>query len=111
MKWEGPGREPRRNGVSDLRATILRDPDDDWLADLVADLRAVSEPFAAMWESRVDYGDRPHRLTTRHPVVGNITVDCDIMTIHEGDLRAVVYSAEPGSIDAERLAATRAHLG
>jgi transcriptional regulator with XRE-family HTH domain len=100
--------------VADLRATALRYPDDDWLTDLVADLRAVSEPFAAMWESRVDYEDRPHRLTTVHPVVGEITVDCDIMTIHEGDLRAVVYTAEPGSIDAARLAATRAqhaHLG
>ncbi|MFG1609931.1 helix-turn-helix domain-containing protein [Actinoplanes sp. NPDC049265] len=93
--------------VADLRATALRYPGDDWLTDLVADLRAVSEPFAAMWESRVEYDDRPHRLTTRHPVVGEITLDCDIMTIHEGDLRAVVYTAEPGSIDAERLAATR----
>lgn len=74
----------------------------------VADLRGLSEPFAAMWEARVDYEDRPHRLTTRHPAVGEITLDCDIMTIHEGDLRAVVYTAEPGSIDAARLAATRA---
>ncbi|MDR7277118.1 helix-turn-helix domain-containing protein [Catenuloplanes atrovinosus] len=90
--------------VADLRATALRYPHDDWLTDLVVDLRAVSEPFAAMWESRVDYEDRPHRLTTRHPVVGELTVDCDIMTIHEGDLRAVVYTAEPGSIDAVRLA-------
>lgn len=93
--------------VADLRATALRYPDDDWLTDLVADLRAVSEPFAALWESRVDYQDRPHRLTTRHPVAGEFTVDCDIMTIHEGDLRAVVYTAEPGSVDAARLAATR----
>ncbi len=93
--------------VADLRATALRYPDDDWLADLVADLRAVSEPFAAMWESRVDHEDRPPRLTKRHPLVGEITLDCDIMTIREGDLRAVVYTAEPGSIDAVRLAATR----
>lgn len=100
--------------VADLRATALRYPDDDWVADLVADLRAVSEPFAAMWESPADHEDRRHRLTRRHPVVGEITVDCDIMTIHEGDLRAVVYTAEPGSVDAVRLAATRtrrAHPG
>lgn len=94
--------------VADLRATALRYPADDWLTDLVADLRSVSEPFAAMWESRVDYDGGAHRLTTLHPVVGEITVDCDIVTIHEGDLRAVVYTAEPGSIDAVRLADARA---
>nr|WP_269329149.1 hypothetical protein [Kineosporia babensis] len=92
--------------VADLRATALRYPKDEWLADLVADLQAVSETFAAMWESRVEYPDRRHRATTNHPLVGEFTVDCDVLTIPEGDLRAIVYTAEPGSIDAIRLAAT-----
>lgn len=94
--------------VADLRVTARRYPDDDWVTDLVADLMAASEPFAAMWESPADHQDRRYRLTKRHPVVGDFTVDCDIMTIHEGDLRAIVYTAEPGSVDAVRLAATRA---
>ncbi|GAB7046410.1 helix-turn-helix transcriptional regulator [Catenuloplanes indicus JCM 9534] len=94
--------------VADLRATARRYPDDDWVADLVADLRAESDIFAAMWESPADHQDRHHRLIKRHPVVGDFTLDCDIITIHQGDLRAVVYTAEPGSVDAARLAATRA---
>ncbi|WP_306828019.1 helix-turn-helix domain-containing protein [Catenuloplanes nepalensis] len=106
--WQSAAeRRFRQTIVADLRATVLRYPDDGWLADLVADLRAVSEPFAAMWELRVDHRDPPHRLTTHHPVAGEFTVDYDIMTLHEGDLRAVVYTAEPGTTDAVRLAATR----
>ncbi|WP_198153672.1 helix-turn-helix domain-containing protein [Catenuloplanes japonicus] len=109
--WAPPGSESELRFqyaiVADLRSTALRYPHDEWLSDLVADLRAASESFVAMWESRVDYAERPHQLTRRHPVVGELTVDCDIVTIHEGDLRAIVYTAEPGSLDAVRLAATR----
>ncbi len=116
--WAEAGSEAearfQRTIVSDLRTTALRYPDDDWVADLITDLRATSRPFAAMWESPTEPQDRRHRLTKRHPVVGDFTVDCDIMTIHEGDLRAVMYTAEPGSVDAARLTAAlarSAHAG
>ncbi|MET9038143.1 helix-turn-helix domain-containing protein [Streptomyces mirabilis] len=93
--------------VTDLRATALRYPDDDWLRDLVTDLQAVSETFADLWQAHVDTRYQDDQVTIRHPDAGDITVDYDIMTIHEGDLRAVVFTAETGSADAARLAVTQ----
>lgn len=42
-------------------------------------------------------------MTIDHPVVGEITADCDLLTFRDGDLRAIVFTAETGSGDAERL--------
>jgi MmyB-like transcription regulator ligand binding domain len=36
--------------------------------------------------------------------VGRITLDCDTLFVAGDDLRITVYTAEPGSEDAERLA-------
>ncbi|WP_158228382.1 helix-turn-helix domain-containing protein [Pseudonocardia sp. MH-G8] len=90
--------------VTDLRATALRYPDDDWLKDLVTDMQTASDDFAALWQSHADSRYRHHQVTVHHPDVGDVTVDCEIMTIHEGDLRAVIYTTEPGSVDSARLA-------
>lgn len=39
-----------------------------------------------------------------HPQVGPLTLDCDILAVAGSDLRLMVYTAAPGSEDAERLA-------
>jgi hypothetical protein len=39
-----------------------------------------------------------------HPAVGRIALDCDTLIVTEDDLRIMVYTAEPGTVDAERLA-------
>jgi hypothetical protein len=44
------------------------------------------------------------RKTLIHPEVGPITVDCDVLLVHGSDLRLVVYTAPPGSPDADALA-------
>jgi hypothetical protein len=49
------------------------------------------------------------RRTTRqkiidHPDVGLITLDCDTLIVAGDDLRITVYTSEPGTEDAERLA-------
>ena len=44
------------------------------------------------------------RKTFAHPEVGPITLDCDVLTVAGSDLRLVVYTAAPGSADAEALA-------
>ncbi len=43
------------------------------------------------------------RKTIRSPTVGPVTVDCDILTASGSDLRIVVYTARPGSPDADKL--------
>ena len=44
------------------------------------------------------------RKTVDHPEVGPVTLDCDILTVRGSDLRLIVYTAAPGSPDAQALA-------
>lgn len=92
--------------VSDLRLTVARYPADRRLARLVADLGDASPRFVELWES-----DRPVADTAPgrekvidHPDVGLITLECDVLIVAGDDLRVMVYTVEPGTPDAERLA-------
>jgi hypothetical protein len=90
--------------VSALRATANRYPADQRVRRLIAELRAKSSRFAALWDS--GQGGR-YDLSTKtidHPQVGAVTLDCDLLGVAGSDLRIMVYTAEPGSPDAERLA-------
>ena len=90
--------------VADLRATSGLYPDDRRLRRLVADLRAASDRFAALWDAGTVGRHEAARKTVDHPLVGPLTLDCDVLTVRGSDLRIMVYSAEPGSPDDERLA-------
>jgi transcriptional regulator with XRE-family HTH domain len=89
--------------VGDLRRTAGRYPDDPRLRQLVADLRAASQRFAELWDSGVVGEHTSSVKTIDHPVVGPITLDCDVVTVAGSDLRIMIYTAEPGSAAAERL--------
>jgi len=43
------------------------------------------------------------RKTIRHPDIGEITVDCDVLNDSDTDLKIVIYTAAPGSEDATKL--------
>ncbi|MEE1942907.1 helix-turn-helix transcriptional regulator [Streptomyces sp. TRM 70361] len=90
--------------VADLRATAGRYPADQGLRRLVAELRAHSDRFAELWDSGAVGRHETARKTVDHPQVGLVTLDCDVLTVSGSDLRVVVYTAEPGTEDAERLA-------
>ena len=90
--------------VADLHEAVGRHPDDEELRALVDDLRAVSPRFAELWEQRPVGGRAASRKTFRHPEVGLITLDCDVLTVRDSDLRLIVYTAAPGSPDAGALA-------
>jgi hypothetical protein len=71
---------------------------------LVDELRDGSPEFARLWD-RHDVQAAPMlRKTFRHPAVGEITVDCDTLTLTDRDQHLVLYSAPRGSRDAETLA-------
>ncbi|MFE4856462.1 helix-turn-helix transcriptional regulator [Streptomyces sp. NPDC056670] len=89
--------------VSDLREAARRYPADRRLRDLVAELRAASERFAELWDAGAVGRHEASRKTIDHPVVGPLTLDCDVLSVAGSDLRIMVYTAEPGSRDAERL--------
>lgn len=92
--------------VADLRLTAARYPADRRLQDLVRELSTLSTHFVELWESAepVPHQDRSRHKTIEHPAVGRITLDCDTLLVAGDDLRITVYTAEPGSDDAERLA-------
>jgi hypothetical protein len=71
---------------------------------LVAELRANSDLFAELWDSGA-VGGQPEasRKTIDHPQVGPLTLDCDVLTVAGADLTIMIYTAEPGTQDAERL--------
>ncbi|MFJ8750446.1 helix-turn-helix transcriptional regulator [Streptomyces sp. NPDC102441] len=96
--------EFRHHVVMDLRATLARYPTDPEVAGLVGELRDASPDFARLWE-RHDVRAAPMLTKTfRHPAVGDVTVDCDSLTLTDRDQRLVLYSAPTGSPDAEALA-------
>ncbi len=91
--------------VSDLRVTAARYPADRALRRLISDLATGSPRFVELW----DAGTLPppaapaRRKTIDHPAVGRLTLDCDTLLVTTDDLRITVYTAEPGTEDAERL--------
>ncbi|MFI7522936.1 helix-turn-helix transcriptional regulator [Micromonospora globbae] len=90
--------------VGDLRSAVARYPDDPRLRRLVTELRARSDRFAELWDSGVVGRHESARKTIDHPHVGTLTLDCDVLTVAGSDLRIMVYTAAPGTEDAERLA-------
>jgi transcriptional regulator with XRE-family HTH domain len=92
--------------VADLRLTAARYPADRSLRRLVGELRTLSPRFALLWDSgNADPGQETskHKVIA-HPEVGHITLDCDVLAVAGDDVRIMVYTAEPGTDDAERLA-------
>uniref|UniRef100_UPI003F494E9D helix-turn-helix transcriptional regulator n=1 Tax=Nonomuraea bangladeshensis TaxID=404385 RepID=UPI003F494E9D len=90
--------------VADLRAAAARYPADQRLRRLVAELRAGSDRFAELWDSGAVGHHEAARKTIDHPHAGALTLDCDVLTVSGSDLRIMIYTAEPGTVDAERLA-------
>jgi transcriptional regulator with XRE-family HTH domain len=92
--------------VADLRMTAARYPSDPRVQRLVAELRRQSAHFTQLWDSGElhPHADRSRHKFFDHPEVGLIGLDCDTLIVARDDLRIMVYTAEPDSEDAERLA-------
>jgi transcriptional regulator with XRE-family HTH domain len=92
--------------VADLRLTAARYPADQRLKQLTRDLAAQSPRFVKLWESGAlePHQDSGRRKVIDHPDVGPITLDCDTLIVAADDLRIMIYTAEPDTEDAERLA-------
>ncbi|MGW2548706.1 helix-turn-helix transcriptional regulator [Streptomyces sp. NPDC001635] len=96
--------EFRHHAVMRLRSTLARYPTDPGVTGLIEELRDGSPEFARLWE-RHDVQAAPMLTKTfRHPVVGEVTVDCDSLALTDSDQHLVLYSAPQGSPDAEALA-------
>lgn len=92
-----------RRSARDLRATAARYPGDPEVTELVRDLLAGSEEFTRLWDSHDVSAEHTQRKTFRHPLVGPVTVNCDVLDIADRDQRVVIYTATPGSPSEEAL--------
>ena len=84
--------------VAALRRDAGRHPHDRRLIALIDELRDADDDVARWWD---DHGVRdyaPVAKSIRHPVVGNLSFDIEIVSPpHDPDQHLVVYTAQPGS--------------
>jgi transcriptional regulator with XRE-family HTH domain len=89
--------------VADLRRASGRYPGDPRLAALIRRTLAGNERFAALWQDGAVGGHAEDHKTIRHPEVGDIHVDCDVLSDSDTDLKIVIFTAVPGSEDTTKL--------
>jgi transcriptional regulator with XRE-family HTH domain len=89
--------------VSDLRRATGRFPSDTRLAELIRELNAGNQRFAELWATGTVATHREDHKTIEHPSVGPVTVDCDVLTDGDSELKIVIMTAQPGSTDETRL--------
>ncbi|MGI5353064.1 helix-turn-helix transcriptional regulator [Streptomyces sp. CA-250714] len=90
--------------VADLRDAVSRYPSDAQLDRLVRELRETSGAFAHYWDTEtVAAQHTTEQKTIRHPEIGDILLDCDVLLVPGADLRMVTYTAATGSSDAGKL--------
>lgn len=90
--------------VSDLRRASARYPDDPRLTGLIRRTLDGNAHFARIWADGAVGRHPEDRKTVRHPGVGPITIDCDVLADGDTDLKIVIFTAAPGSADESKLA-------
>jgi transcriptional regulator with XRE-family HTH domain len=91
--------------VADLRAATARYPADPGVRDLLARLHARSPEFVRQWNQHRVCVRRSTTKRLRHPAVGELVLDCEILEVPDRGQRLVIHTAPPGSpsLDGLRL--------
>jgi transcriptional regulator with XRE-family HTH domain len=89
--------------VSDLRRATGRFPQDPRLAELIRHLSTGNQRFAELWAIGTVAAHREDHKTIEHPSVGSVTVDCDVLTDGDSELKIVIMTTAPGSTDETKL--------
>jgi transcriptional regulator with XRE-family HTH domain len=94
--------------VGDLRLSATELGEDPTFLSLVTTVRAKSPRFAELWDEGRAAPHLSMVKTVHHPLVGDLVIDCDSLTLSGSNVRLIVCSAPPGTPDAEKLDALRA---
>lgn len=90
--------------IAQLRRDSARYPDDPQLMGVVERLTNEFPEFAAIWTTHEVAGRGTGSKTLRHPLIGELTLDWEILaSAMDPDQQIVLWTAEPGSASAERL--------
>jgi transcriptional regulator with XRE-family HTH domain len=96
-----------RQYAARLRGVRSRDPGDPDARELISALLQYSPEFTQLWEEHeVALPAEAHKRIA-HPTIGLIELDCLILTADNQTEKLVIFTATPGSEDAERLALLR----
>ncbi|MFG6477018.1 helix-turn-helix transcriptional regulator [Microbacterium sp. P06] len=90
--------------TAELRNAYARLGSDSMVGAIVAELLRISPEFVAVWASH-DVSDK-HPMSKRfhHDGVGDLTLECQTLLDTEAGQRLLVFTARPGTEDAEKLA-------
>jgi transcriptional regulator with XRE-family HTH domain len=83
--------------VSYLRVAAARYPDSGELRALIDELLEGSEDFARLWNSHELRIEHHSHQEIRHPQVGAIELEFDVLSVPDTDQQLVIFTAEPGS--------------
>ena len=89
--------------VCDLRRCAADYRDDPHFRALLADLRARSPRFAALWDQGRAAAHQSLVKTVHHSLVGDVVLDCDVVVVPDTDIKVVIYSTTKQGTDAEKL--------
>ena len=99
--WE----EAARQTAALLRYAAGRHPEDGALRALKAVLDDADPRFSVWWDTHDVEEKRHGDKTYLHPAAGEMTLAYEALPMpDDGDQILTIYSAEPGTVDAERLA-------
>ncbi|WP_329462398.1 helix-turn-helix transcriptional regulator [Streptomyces sp. NBC_01431] len=88
-----------REGIAHLRAAWAAHPQDQALTDRIAEFATADEEFARLWAERDIKVNGRGRKVLRHPDLGVIAVDFEVLVpLQDPDQRLVIYrAADPES--------------
>jgi hypothetical protein len=92
-----------RSHVASLRAVAASRPDDPEPSALVAELLASSEEFARLWDDHEVAVRRQSTKRFRHPLVGLLELDCEVLLTETTHHHLILHTARPGTESYERL--------
>lgn len=91
--------------VANLRQAVGTDIDDPRFIELTGELSLASATFRRLWARHEIRGQRGTPIRINHPQVGELTLNRERLGIDGAEgLKLVVYHADPGSADADKLA-------
>ncbi len=87
--------------AADLRAATSRGT--PGAQTLVGQLLAASPEFAEVWARHEVAAHSEQRKTLVHPELGEMHLDCQVLHSEDRGQRLLVFTATPGTVDADRL--------
>ncbi|MEU5344690.1 helix-turn-helix transcriptional regulator [Streptomyces sp. NPDC020766] len=105
QEWE----QAAQSSVAEIRAAYGHDPASARIAEVVAELSARSEEFAALWKTHEVKSKSQEGKRLRHPEVGDLNIKFAAFTVNGAPhQQLVVYQAEPAGPTAAAFETLRA---